>query len=239
MNWNLDGLTSLELPEHTVHVWEVAVPAEAVIADLVRLLTPSELQRAAQFRVPAPRGEFITGRALLRQLLGLYRGADPRTITLRTNTYGKLHAVGNFPYFNLSHSDGRVLLAFAEAALGVDIERIRPDMATVEIAQHYFSVAEQAVFASLEPGRQVEAFFRCWALKEAYIKAQGKGLSLGLDRFEVAFAPGVEAALLATYDDPAEAGRWQLARLDVAAGYAGALAIRGTGWRVEQQAISF
>jgi 4'-phosphopantetheinyl transferase len=236
---DIDTHEPLDLPAQTVQVWEVAVPAEAMMADLVRLLIPSELVRAARFRVPGPRGEFITGRAVLRHLLGRYADCDPRTIVLQANAYGKLHALGAFPHFNIAHSGGRVLLAFAGAALGVDIERIRVDFATVEIARHYFSEAEQQVLAGLPSHQQVEAFFRCWALKEAYIKAQGSGLSLALDRFDVAFAPGVQAALLATHDDPAEAGRWQLMSLPVAAGYAAALAIRGQGWQIEQQSFHF
>ncbi len=84
-----------------------------------------------------------------------------------------------------------------------------------------------AALEALPPDERVEAFFACWTRKEAYIKARGSGIALGLDRFEVALAPGRPAALLATRDEPAAAARWQLFALAPGEGYAGALATDG------------
>ena len=77
------------------------------------------------------------------------------------------------------------------------------------------------------------AFFSCWTRKEAYIKARGDGLSLALDQFDVAFAPGAEPRLIETRHDPADAERWTLAELQVGYDYAGAVAVQGANWQLK------
>src|SRR5439155_25342428 len=111
--------------------------------------------------------------------------------------------------------------------LGVDIEMIRRDFDCEEVAKHFFSPREQAALAALAPELRAGAFFRCWANKEAYIKARGDGLYLPLDGFDVALAPGEPARLIATRPDAAEAARYTLRDLAADAGYAAALCAAG------------
>jgi 4'-phosphopantetheinyl transferase len=126
--------------------------------------------------------------------------------------------------FNLSHSHEVALLAVTlDAELGVDVEHIRADFASEDVARRFFSRAEVEVFNALPKEEQVAAFFRCWTRKEAYIKAIGKGLSQALDAFDVTLAPGMQAALLRAEEDDAE--RWLMRDVDVGEGYAGALAV--------------
>jgi 4'-phosphopantetheinyl transferase len=117
--------------------------------------------------------------------------------------------------------------------MGVDVEREREDMATAEIAARFFSPLECSTLAALPAAKQCEAFFSCWTRKEAYLKARGDGLSLPLDQFDVAFAPGEEPRLINTRHDPAEAQRWKLMTLQVGHGHAAALAVEGTDWKLK------
>ncbi|HYP20358.1 MAG TPA: 4'-phosphopantetheinyl transferase superfamily protein, partial [Chloroflexia bacterium] len=71
------------------------------------------------------------------------------------------------------------------------------------------------------------AFFRCWTLKEAYIKALGKGLSLHLDRFTVSFAPNAAKPLLEIDGDAEGFSPCDLAPLAPGLGYAAAVAVEG------------
>jgi phosphopantetheinyl transferase len=90
--------------------------------------------------------------------------------------------------FNLSHSGDLVLIALGRGrALGVDVEQIRMDVATENIAVRFFSDKERRDLASVPPVLQREAFFACWTRKEAYVKARGDGLSLRLEQFDVSF----------------------------------------------------
>lgn len=222
------------LPPGEVHVWRCALdPPAAELEQLRALLSPEEAARAARFHFEADRRAFVAARGYLRRLLGGYLGQSPASVELRCGSHGKPEVAGTAVGFNLSHSGGAALFAFArEADVGVDLERHRADLAQLEIAEHFFSPAEVAALRSVpESGRQ-EAFFDCWTRKEAFIKALGEGLSHPLDSFDVALLPGEPARLLATRPDPEEASRWTLRSLDVGRGWSAALAVRGGGWKV-------
>jgi 4'-phosphopantetheinyl transferase len=113
------------------------------------------------------------------------------------------------------------------------VERLREMERDGEpLAERFFSPREAAVLRSLPPEMRREAFFHCWTRKEAYIKANGKGLSLPLDQFDVSLHPDEPAALLATHHDPVEARRWLLRSLHPGEGYVGALAVEGHSWQL-------
>src|SRR5919199_1621700 len=113
--------------------------------------------------------------------------------------------------FNVSHSHGLALYAITrDREVGVDVERIRPEVAQEKIAERFFSPREVTVLRALPTPLQATAFFACWTRKEAYIKATGDGLSLSLKQFDVSLAPGEPVALLHTIWDPQEAARWAL-----------------------------
>ena len=84
---------------------------------------------------------------------------------------------------------------------------------------------EVAELMSLPPEPKGIAFFNCWTRKEAYIKAQGLGLSLPLDSFDVSLTPNEPALLRATRPDAQEAKHWSLYSLDVDSGYVAAAAL--------------
>ena len=98
---------------------------------------------------------------------------------------------GNAIRFSVSHSHGVALYAVTRGReVGIDIERIRSNLAVAEIAERFFSRREIAMLRTLPTEAQRQAFFRCWTHKEAYIKARSEGLSLPLDQFDVWFVPG-------------------------------------------------
>ena len=170
---------------------------------------------------------------MLRILLGAYFDANPSSLEFTYSEKGKPH-VSHRPgqldlRFNVAHSGDVILLAFTEGRrLGIDVEQVRPDFATDDIAERFFSGAERKCLRNLPATQRHDAFFRCWTRKEAYLKATGDGLSMPLDQFDVSLAPGEPARLIETRPDPAEANRWELQDLPVPSGYAGALVIEKT-----------
>lgn len=217
---------SLSLERGAVHVWRISLAQpDETLERFRRTLEPDEIDRAGRFHFEKHRRHFIVARGFLRTVIARYLATQPGSLRFSYGAYGKpALATEHVLRFNLSHSHEVALLAVAlDAELGVDVEHIRADFASEDIARRFFSRAEVEVFNDLPREEQVAAFFRCWTRKEAYIKAIGKGLSQPLDAFDVTLAPGVLPALLQAEED--DASRWLLSDIDVGEGYAGALAV--------------
>jgi len=210
----------------TVHVWRIALDQENEKLERFRgTLEPHELERAGRFHFEKHRRHFIVARGFLRSVVARYVNSQPEALRFVYGAYGKPALASEHDLrFNLSHSNAVALLGVAlNAELGVDVEHIRADFASEDIARRFFSRAEVDAFNALPNEEQVAAFFRCWTRKEAYIKAIGKGLSQPLDQFDVTLAPGAPPALLRAQDD--NASRWLLSDIDAGERYAGALAV--------------
>jgi len=226
------------LPDDEVHVWRTTLDmAESDLAKLRRILSPGERARVDRFHFEADRRRSVIGRGYLRLLLGEILGSPANELKLEYDEFGKpsLTAGQGLPLqFNVSHSGDVILIAITVGrAVGIDVERIRTDLDLDGIAARFFSANENKVLASLAGPARYQAFFACWTRKEAYLKARGIGLSLPLDQFDVSFLPNEEPRLLATRHDPAEAGQWRLQALEVSGGYAAALAIPSSIWKLK------
>jgi 4'-phosphopantetheinyl transferase len=225
----LEPPESLSLEAGQVHVWRICLEQEDVLLDRFRrTLAPEELDRAGRFRFERLQKHFVAGRGFLRDVLARYLSAKPEELRFSYNAYGKPSLAGNESLqFNMSHSHEVGLVAVTRnAAVGVDVEHIRADFASDEIARRFFSRLEVETFNSLPKEDQVAAFFQCWTRKEAYIKAIGKGLSQPLDSFDVTLAPADPAALLRPGDE--DTLTWSFSDIDVGPDYASALLVEGT-----------
>jgi 4'-phosphopantetheinyl transferase len=226
------------LPPNEVHVWRAGLQqSPSCLASLTQVLSVEERARAERYHFEADRKRSIIGHGVSRLLLARCLGVSPQGLRFTYNAFGKPDVVcARTPHlhFNLSHSGEWIVIALSRGRiLGVDVERERKDMATADIAARFFSPVECETLAVLSAAMRCRAFFSCWTRKEAYLKARGDGLSLPLDQFDVAFAPGEKPRLVETRHDPAEAHRWKLAALQVGCDYAAALAVEGADWTLK------
>jgi len=216
-----------------VHVWSADLDRlpEAVLGEP---LSADERERGRRFHFERDRRRFVTARGLLRRLLGRYLGLDPSRLRFGYGPRGKPFLAGEDELrFNVSHSGGLALLAFAwDRELGVDVEEEREVEEAKDIARRYFSPWEERELRLLTEVERRGAFFRCWTRKEAFIKVTGDGLSRPLDAFDVTLAPGEPARLLRVEGEPEAAGRFWLEDVSPAPGFAGALAVEGRAARV-------
>ena len=227
------GTSQTTVRNGEVHVWHGTLDANP------EPVSAAEAVRARAMRSARRRHEFAVCRGALRRILSGVLGIAPLAVPIREGAHGKpclargegsrlLPALG----FNVSHSGNRFVVALARGMdPGVDVERIRPRASLSRLARRFFSPAEQrAVAAASDP---LGAFYRIWTRKEAVIKAHGRGVSLGLDRFDV--SAGEPALLIeARWDGAAwgEAASWSLHSLPAGADYAAALAVRRPGANV-------
>jgi 4'-phosphopantetheinyl transferase len=223
-----------QLEAAEAHVWRASLRQSGeMLRVLSATLAPDEQARAERFYFRKDRESFVIARGVLRDILGRYLNTAPARIRFSYGAYGKpvltpetggAHALR----FNLSHAHEVVCYAIArEREVGVDVEWMRDDIACLELAERFFSLAEVATLHRLPPDQLRRSFFNCWTRKEAYIKARGEGLSHPLEAYTVSLAPGEQAALLVTDRDPEEAGRWTLMEFAPGEGYVGALAVAG------------
>ena len=97
-----------------------------------------------------------------------------------------------------AHSVEQEAAAFSDREVGCDIgeafaarlsaQSVEQEAAKcLEMAGRFFSREEYlAVKAAESPSECIRTFYRCWTLKESYMKATGLGLSLAPDSFSVA-----------------------------------------------------
>jgi len=226
-----------DLPPDQVDIWRVFLdastpPSTSLMTDPVEsfesTLSADENQRAARFVFPQDRHRFILSHGHMRGILVRYLHRGPERLEFTVNDYGKPVLADHSLEFNLSHSGDFALLAVSRhGRVGVDVERIRQDMEFEDLARRFFSQQEYSDLMDLPQEQRKAAFFRCWTLKEAYIKAHGLGLSLPLDSFDVSLALSDQPVLRATRPDPTEASRWTLLSFEVDSDHAGAVAVEG------------
>ena len=221
-------------PAIAVRVWTMTTSGldEAVTASWAGVLDASERVRAARFVFPHSRITFIAAHALARAALAAATGAPAAAFAFAAGAHGKPEALlDGLPAgvsFNLSHTAGLVGVAVATLPglpLGFDLEPA-DRRAPMEVARRYFTASEVAWLDGLPEAGRAEGFFRLWTLKEAFIKATGKGLTQDLSAFwfnvdppVVAFAP----------DLPGDARDWCFAQRVVHRGFLAAIGLRGQG----------
>jgi 4'-phosphopantetheinyl transferase len=215
------------LDPDVVHVWRIPLVLDAGrLRRLWELLSPPERSRAAGFCFEPDRRRFVAAHGRVRTVLAAYLNAPPAALRFERGPWGKptLADATHDLRFNLSHSGWLALLAVAGGReVGVDVEQGRPEVAVQELAERFFAAEEARRLRELGPGDRRRAFFHLWACKEAYAKAGGRGLGVGLD---VPVRTGPGGWLRAGWDGTGQPALLQ--GLDAGEGYAAAVAAQGT-----------
>ena len=147
-------------------------------------LCPAEIQKADRYMKQSDRHLSLVSRALMRYLIAKATRQDPKSLSFSTNEYGKPFLV-DLPdiHFNLSHSHGVAVCSLCrDTAVGVDVEDVGRHT-DLSIAKRFFSSFEAELVSNAPEAERIKLFFDIWTLKEAYIKAIGKGLSIPLNSF--------------------------------------------------------
>ncbi len=230
------------LAEDSLHLWLARLDLDDAESEKIWLiLDETERQRALKFKLAGSRQRFVAGRGLLRLMLGHYLSASPESIKFEQGEHGKPRLVSTAPdqglVFNVSHSASLALFGFAQnKKFGVDLEFMRQINNTEGMVRRCFSISEKSAWRAVHPNQQHRLFFSFWTAKEAMIKADGQGMSLGVQRCQLEHYPDFRYTHLPEgCGDPAD---WALYPVDCGESFSGALAIKDRACKIIYRVLS-
>lgn len=185
--------------KQTVDIFAIDLSQPPIPIDRARhSLTDAERQSMDRFKSPTKQREFAITRAMLRMILASVIRTDPLALALafEHTAHGKPLLPNHPVHFNVTHSHQIALIAVSpDLPLGVDIEYVQGRRELIKLAQRFFAPAEYEAILAMDPTCIEQAFHATWTRKEAFVKAVGQGIALGLDRFEVSVDPTTPAML--------------------------------------------
>ncbi|NME67473.1 4'-phosphopantetheinyl transferase family protein [Flammeovirga aprica] len=156
----------------------ITTTVDAVKGD-ISLLDGEELKRYKRFISDIKKEEFLTARTFLKHALAKELKVAPKQISLSYSDNGKpflSKIYGDF-HFNLSHSNGYIVLATSNHEIGVDLEPI--SALDEEKLKWFLSDQELKEVKSIKDASQRKfALFQLFTMKEAFIKATDKSFLL-------------------------------------------------------------
>lgn len=158
----------------------------------------------------------LVTRGLLRFVLSQCTGIPPQSFGFEENSYGKPRlktGVTDIPiFFNLSHAGGLTACAVVlDHEIGIDVEDSTRKI-DINIANRFFSKQESEVLGQTMEDKKKSVFFDFWTLKESYIKAKGRGLSIPLDKFSFTISQAGTAICFGTGNNDADADAFSFFR---------------------------
>lgn len=131
-----------------------------------------------------PHGEqHSLAHSLLKDMLKGFYNIDYTEEMTKKAEHGKPY-LADYPdvHFNLSHSEGITACMVESRQCGIDCEKVREYRPNV--MKRAFSEKEREMIENAPENERDLLFFTLWTLKEAYIKAIGKGLSYPMNEAE-------------------------------------------------------
>ncbi|CDK97973.1 putative 4'-phosphopantetheinyl transferase [Magnetospirillum gryphiswaldense MSR-1 v2] len=177
-------------------------------------LDQAERDRAGRFKFASDRHTYVAAHVLGRFLLSSWQSqVMPVEWRFSLGDHGKPEVVvaEAMPRYrlNLSHTGGLAAAALTiDHPIGIDVEwldRRPPDC--LALAERFFAASECDLVRQTAPDQRMLTFLGLWTLKEAYVKAIGKGLAQPLDAFAFTLDP-----VAIRFDGDDDPGRWLFRR---------------------------
>ena len=226
------------MEQQFVDIWSGRLTlAPETLQTLYAILDDSERQKAQTFKSGLMRDRFIAVRSLLRQTLAHYLKVQPAGLQFDIGEYGKPFLACGSLHFNLSHTGDYMLIAVANFPdIGVDIEKLIQRSSLDAIAKRVFSEGELKLWRQLAPEQQLTGFYRLWTKKEAFVKAVGRGIALGMELCEFELEQGGQLiAIPAEYEPVCD---WRVTELEVFCGLSAALVAKSRDFTLRQCEIA-
>ena len=231
------GAISLAPPDSgTVHLLQLSgMLPDSAIEDWKQLLQSSEMAGVVRLREFEDQQRAITRRALTRLMVAEYLKVRPDEIVFGCSERGKPFIVSpkTALCFNVSHSGDEILWGFSSgAAIGVDIEVLRPVHDSDLIVNRFMAPEERREFEAVDAEHRMEALLSWWTSKEACMKASGLGLAMPTQDFVVPIlCEPVRALVMLSMARQS----WTLFAFNKVAGTVGACAVAGSATSISMR----
>ncbi|MCD7471167.1 hypothetical protein HAX54_011480 [Datura stramonium] len=239
-------LTPIALPSpKETHLWYVIpseVKGESLLNKYMEILSPSEKENVLSVGGDELRKSALLARTLVRTTIARYQinsSISPRSLKFRKSIHGKPevdwqqgdHCEPPPLHFNISHTSSLVACGVTvNSPIGVDVEAKQRTVKhnVLTLARRYFSEHElEALTAIKDPQLQHQEFMKLWTLKEAYVKALGRGFSgAPFKTFTIRFGSAIGASEISVdlLDDPSDLTcNWQFMLLELAGSHYAAI----------------
>jgi 4'-phosphopantetheinyl transferase len=173
-----------------IHVFWLDLDLSSDMVDELSLtLSPSETQRVDRYTSALDQRRATVRLARRRQLLADFSGLAPQEVDIVLNSRGKPcfnSSTGAIIEMSSSQSGNIGLFAVTrQQAVGVDVESLSEIPESSRFASWVATTKENKLISALEPSERSRAYLRLWTRKEAYLKATGEGVGLGVVHFDV------------------------------------------------------
>lgn len=168
-----------------IYVVKILDISESELNNLTRYIDAEKKYKINKFINKKDKIRSLISEILIRNIIFENLNINSRDIIFEKNVQGKPYLKGysNFN-FNLSHSGDFVVCAIDNKPIGIDIEKIE-SIDHKGIAQSFFSKDECDFILKGDLQAQIDKFYEIWTLKESYIKADGRGLTIPLKSFSI------------------------------------------------------
>lgn len=155
---------------------------------LEKIISTDRRKKIKKYHFEEDKKRSIMAELLLRHSLKKDFGITREQVQFTKNSFGK-PMLKNFEqiYFNLAHSGDWVVCGVSDVPIGIDVE-INKSI-DLDIAKSFFTLDEYKDIVNQPKEKQIKYFYKLWTLKESYVKAEGKGLSIPLNSFSFCISP--------------------------------------------------
>ena len=157
---------------------------EMLFREKLKLLSPFRQQKIAILRHDKDKNRSLAAGLLLDHALEAY-GLQERSVEYELGEWGK-PVLKYHPEicFSLSHSGDYAICTIGDKPVGNDIERIKEGR--LKVANRFFAKEELSwLYEAEREEAQTWRMFRLWTMKESFLKAVGRGMSLPLQDFSI------------------------------------------------------
>jgi 4'-phosphopantetheinyl transferase len=225
-----------ELNIDTVEIWHGNITAEdAHYQNYWRVLDAAEQAHAGKLKNDLLRKRYVAAHGRLRLVLAETLNEPPEKISIKKAEHGKPYLADTPELtFNLSHSADALVIAVGwNCQLGVDMEVCKSRTSLAALVDKCFAEEEIAYWKQLSEAEKTVGFYRFWTRKEAFVKATGRGIALGLNLCVI--NPENQTEFLRVPADCGPALTWQVRDIALGQGVCGAIVTDKDDFEVRQR----